>query len=117
MDSALAHLVRRILDAPKVSVAIVTGCLVLTAVALEVDTHAPIGQDNTYAIHNFLTRSWLRSPIFQMEQGIVHRFGGVYPMTIYVSGKPGAGRVLEEPAVLEAVDRLAAFLRTQPGGR
>lgn len=86
------------------------------AIALEVDTHAPIGQNNTYAIHNYLTRSWLRSPSFQMERGIVDRFGGVYPMTVYVSGKPEAGKVLEDPPVLQAVDRLALFLRSQQGG-
>jgi predicted RND superfamily exporter protein len=80
-----------------------------------VDTRAPIGQNNTYAIHNYLTRSWLRSPIFQMERGIVTRFGGVYPMTVYIAGKPEAGKVLEEPAVVRAVDQLAAFIRQQPG--
>ncbi len=50
-----------------------------------------------------------------MERGIVTRFGGVYPMTVYIAGKPEAGKVLEEPAVVRAVDQLAAFIRRQPG--
>jgi uncharacterized protein len=115
MDSALAQVVRNILGAPRVSVAIVFACLIITAVAFEIDTRAPIAQNNTYAIHNYLTRSWLRSPIFEMERGIVSRFGGVYPMTVYISGKQGAGRVLEDPAVLRAIDGLALFLRGRPG--
>lgn len=115
MDSLLANVVRKVLDARRVSIAIVVGCLIVTAVTLEMDVHAPVGQDNTYAIHNYLTRSWLRSPIFSMERGIVDRFGGVYPMTVLISAKPGAGRVLEDPAVLQAVDRLAGFLREQQG--
>ncbi len=115
LDSSLARLVRRILDAPRVGIAVVLSSVVITGIALELDTRAPIGQNNTYAIHNYLTRSWLRSPIFQMERGIVERFGGVYPMTVLVAAKPGAGKVLETPAVLRAIDELARFLREQPG--
>ena len=115
LDSSLARVVRKFLDSPRVSLATVLSCLILTGIALEIDTQTPIGQDNSYAIHNYLTRSWLRSPLFQMERGIVSRFGGVYPMTVLISGKPGAGRVLEEPSVLRAIDELAVFLRQQPG--
>ena len=115
LDSSLAQIIRRILDSPRVSISLVVGCVVLTGIAFEVDTRAPIGQDNTYAIHNYLTRSWLRSPIFLMERGIVKRFGGVYPMTVLIAAKPDAGKVLEEPAVVRAVDQLATFIRQQPG--
>jgi len=115
LDSSLAHLVRGILNAPRLSAAIVLVCVIVSAAALALDTRAPIGQNNTYAIHNYLTRSWNRNPIFQMERGIVERFGGVYPMTVLVTPKPGAGRVLEDPAVLRAVDELAQFMRQQPG--
>lgn len=115
VDTAFAQFVRNVLNASRVSAGVVISCLVIAAGALVIDMHAPIEQDNTYAIHNYLTRSWRRSPIFEMERGIVTRFGGVYPMTIYVVGKPGAGRVLEYPAVLRAVDKLADFLRKRPG--
>ena len=115
LDSSLATLIHRVLDSRRVSVALVLASVVITATAFEVDLHAPIGQNNTYAIHNYLTRSWLRSPIFQMERGIVTRFGGVYPMTVYIEGKSAAGKVLEQPAVLRAVDELARFIREQPG--
>src|ERR1700683_1075902 len=115
LDSSLANAIRKILDSPRMSVALVLTCVVFTRVGFERYVRIPIGQNNTYAIHNYLTRSWLRSPIFAMEKGIVDRFGGVYPMTVYVSPKPGAGRILEDPAVLQAIDRLALFLRKQPG--
>jgi predicted RND superfamily exporter protein len=115
LDHSLASMVRGILNAPRVGIAVVLACVALTAASLVLDMRAPIGQDNTYAIHNYLTRSWNRSSIFQMERGIVERFGGVYPMTVLVSAKPGAGKVLETPAVLKAVDELAGFLRKQPG--
>ena len=115
LDTSLAQLVRGILNAPRLSAAIVIGCVVISAAAVTLDIRAPIGQNNTYAIHNYLTRSWNRNPIFQMERGIIERFGGVYPMTVLVSSKPGAGRVLENPAVLRALDELAGFLRKQPG--
>lgn len=115
LDSSLARLVHKILDAPKISIGIVVACAVVTVAALELDMRAPIGQNNTYAIHNYLTRSWNRSDIFQMEQGIVKRFGGVYPMTVLIAAKPKAGKVLEEPAVLRAIDDLAYFLRKQAG--
>ncbi len=115
LDSSLARLVHKILDAPKVSIAVVASCALISMLALQLDMRAPIGQNNTYAIHNYLTRSWNRSDIFKMEQGIVSRFGGVYPMTVLIAAKPGAGKVLEQPAVLRAIDQLAQFLRKQPG--
>ncbi|MGA6972258.1 MAG: MMPL family transporter [Candidatus Binatus sp.] len=115
LDSSLAALIHRVLDSRRVSLSLVLASIVITVAAFEVDLHAPIGQNNTYAIHNYLTRSWLRSPIFQMERGIVTRFGGVYPMTVYINGKSDAGKVLEQPAVLRAVDQLARFIREQPG--
>jgi predicted RND superfamily exporter protein len=115
LDFSLSKIVRGILDSRGLSVSLLVACLVVTAVAFEVDTKAPIGQNNTYAIHNYLTHSWVRSPIFQMEEGIVSRFGGVYPMTVLISAKHSSERVLEEPAVLGAVDKLAAFIREQPG--
>ncbi len=74
----------------------------------------PVGQNNSYAIHNYLTKSWNRSDLFKMEQEISSRFGGVYPMTVLVDPREGQTKTLEQPAVLKAVDALATFLRQQP---
>ena len=88
--------------------------MILTAFLGRSIVNAPIGQDNTYAIHNYLTRSWTRNPIYLMEREISARFGGVYTMTILVNGLTPNGKALENPKVLSAMDELAIFLRKQP---
>jgi hypothetical protein len=112
-DIWLEKLIRSIIDRPAVGVAILVVTVAATAFLGRDIAKTPVGQNNTYAIHNYLTRSWNRSTIYHMEQEIVHRFGGVYPMTILIEGKPGVRKSLEDPAVMGAVDKLAQFLRQQ----
>ena len=57
LDSSLATLIRKVLDSKRTSVALVLACLAITAVALEVDTRAPIGPEQ------HLCHSQLSDPI------------------------------------------------------
>ena len=75
------------------------------------------GQDNTYAIHNYLTRSWETSPIYQMEMDIQKRFGGVYPLTILIEAQGETAKEyqpLQKPAILKKMDAFASFLDKDP---
>lgn len=112
-DIWLEKLIRSIITRPAVGVAILVVTVAITAFLGRDIAKTPIGQNNTYAIHNYLTRSWNRSAIYHMEREINARFGGVYPMTILIQGKPGTHKTLEDPPVMTAVDKLARFLREQ----
>lgn len=72
--------------------------------ATEIET----GQNNTYAVHNYLTKSWEGNELYEMEQEITERFGGVYTMAILASGKE-EGEV-KTPEALVAMDGLASHL-------
>jgi uncharacterized protein len=74
--------------------------------------HLDIGQDNTYAIHNFLTRSWHGNQIYQMEQNIKERFKGVYPLNIYIESKAEEG--LKEPVAVKKIEAFAKYMETLP---
>ena len=41
-------------------------------------TEISTGQNNTYAVHNYLTRSWEGNELYEMEREITRLFGGVY---------------------------------------
>lgn len=67
-----------------------------------------VGQNNTYAVHNYLTRSWEDNELYLMEQEITRRFGGVYTMAILAEGRePGSAKT---PEALVALDGLAQHL-------
>ena len=73
--------------------------------AQEIET----GQNNTYAVHNYLTRSWEDNELYQMEQEITRRFGGVYTLAMLVKGvNPGD---VKTPEALVAMDGLAQHLQ------
>lgn len=66
------------------------------------------GQNNTYAVHNYLTKSWEDNELYQMEQEITRLFGGVYTLAIIAKGKnPGD---VKTPEALMAMDGLANHL-------
>lgn len=112
-DEWLARMVRSMTEDRIMGIAIVAGCVGIAAVLGWRTSYATVGQNNTYAIHNYLTRSWNRSDIFHMEREITARFGGVYPMTILVASNVGNPKSLEVPAVMRAIDQLAIFFRTE----
>ena len=112
-DRWLGDLVRKIIGTPIFGQAVLFACVLLTAFLAWDIGETRVGQNNTYAIHNYLTKSWNRSDIFKMEQEITQRFGGVYPMTVLIAPKEGKDKTLEEPPVLHAVDKLAVWLREQ----
>ena len=95
-------------------VGVVLGCVGVATLCGWIVARTPVGQDNTYAVHNYLTHSWNRSDVYRMEREITARFGGIYPMSILITATPDAGRVLEQKKVMTAIDELAAFLREQP---
>jgi predicted RND superfamily exporter protein len=66
------------------------------------------GQNNTYAVHNYLTRSWEGNQLYEMEQEIKKQFGGVYTMAILVEGAEGGS--VKTPEVLRALDGLSRDL-------
>ncbi len=113
-DRWLDQLVRCIIDRPAVGVAIIGACVVITVLVGRGVLNTPVGPNNTYAIHNYLTKSWNRGDLYKMERAISARFGGVYPMTVLVEGARGEKKILERPEVLKAVDKLAVFPRGQP---
>ena len=114
LDIWLERVARRIIDRPSIGIGIIAVSVILTAFLGRSILNAPVGQDNTYAIHNYLTRSWTRNPIFLMEREISSRFGGVYTMTVLINGLDPHGKALENPKVLSALDQLAIFMRKQP---
>ncbi len=114
LDIWLERIARRIIDRPAIGIVIIGISVILTALLGHSILNAPIGQDNTYAIHNYLTRSWTRNPIYLMEREISSRFGGVYTMTVLIDGQNPHDKALENPKVLSAIDQLAIFMRQQP---
>jgi len=70
------------------------------------------GQDNTYAIHNLLTKSWKRSPVYKMEMNIKDKFKGVYPLNVLIEAPEEGG--LQDPANLEKIDKFAEYLQELP---
>ena len=66
------------------------------------------GQNNTYAVHNYLTKSWEDNALYQMEQEITRRFGGVYTLTMLATGAEQGD--IKTPEALVAMDELAQHL-------
>jgi predicted RND superfamily exporter protein len=113
-DRFLATTVRELISNRTTGATIITGFVLITLWTGWIVSRAPVGQNNTYAVHNYLTHSWKRSNIYRMEKEITTRFGGVYPMIVLVEASREYDKVLEEPAVLRAVDALAEYIRTLP---
>jgi predicted RND superfamily exporter protein len=113
-DRFLATTVRELISNRTTGATIITGFVLITLWTGWIVSRAPVGQNNTYAVHNYLTHSWNRSNIYRMEKEITTRFGGVYPMIVLVEASREYDKVLEEPAVLRAVDALAEYIRTLP---
>ena len=113
-DRFLAASVRELISNRSTAAAVIAGFVLITFGLGLVVAKAPVGQNNTFAIHNYLTQSWNRSNIYQMEKEITTRFGGVYPMIVLVEAKQEHDKVLETPAVLRAVDSLADYMRSLP---
>ena len=114
-DRFLAGGVRELISKPALGAGIIGFFALVTGCLGWVVANTSVGQNNTFAIHNYLTHSWNRSDIFQMEKEITTRFGGVYPMIVLVEAGHEHDKVLEMPSVLRAVDSLAEYLRTLPG--
>ena len=79
-----------------------------TAIGRFLATEITTGQNNTYAVHNYLTKSWEGNDLYEMEQEITALFGGVYTLAILAQGKnPGDAKT---PQALVAMDKLSRYL-------
>ena len=80
-----------------------------TAIGRFLGDEIKTGQNNTYAVHNYLTRSWEDNHLYKMEQEITELFGGVYTLAIILAkgDKPGD---VKTPEALVAMDKLARHL-------
>ncbi len=92
--------------------AMVGGVMVVFVASVLYLPKLDIGQDNTYAIHNFLTRSWRNNEIYQMEQNIKERFKGVYPLNIYIESNQDEG--LKDPVAMKKIDDFAQYMESLP---
>ena len=77
--------------------------------AAEIET----GQNNTYAVHNYLTKSWEDNELYQMEQEITERFGGVYTMTMLARGRKPDN--IKTPEALQDWDKLELHMAEAEG--
>ncbi|MBW1678988.1 MAG: MMPL family transporter, partial [Deltaproteobacteria bacterium] len=94
---------------PKGKWAIVVVTVILIIPSIHVISRIDPGQDNTYAIHNYLTKSWENNPIYLMEMNIKEKFKGVYPCNLLIDTKKEDG--LKDPEVLKAIDNFATYLQ------
>jgi predicted RND superfamily exporter protein len=113
-DRFLANSVRELIGNRRVATLVIAVFSLITIALGWLIASVPVGQNNTFAIHNYLTHSWNRSNIYQMEKEITARFGGVYPMIVMVEASHEHDKILEIPAVLRAVDSLAEYMRKLP---
>ena len=71
------------------------------------------GQNNTYAVHNYLTKSWEGNQLYEMEQEITRLFGGVYTLAILAKGEnPGDAKT---PEALVAMDEFSRYMAQAEG--
>ena len=107
-----ARWIRPLIYNRRVQYGVLGGVVVLTLLSLSVWPRIEISQDNTYAIHNYLTRSWNSSQLYQMEMDIKRRFGAVYTLSFLAEGvEPGA---VKTPQALKALDEFSKKLDEVP---
>lgn len=70
------------------------------------------GQDNTYAIHNYLTKSWHGNKIYEMEKKIEKSYGTIFPCTILIEADKEKG--LKKADNIKKIDELEKFLSKIP---
>jgi uncharacterized protein len=87
--------------------------LALTGMAVYRISALKTGQDNTYAIHNLMTKSWKTNSIYLMEQDFKEKFKGVYPLSILIKTKEEGG--LLKPANLKKIDAFSSYMEKVPG--
>ena len=79
-----------------------------TSIGRFLATEISTGQNNTYAVHNYLTKSWEGNELYEMEREITKLFGGVYTLAILAKGKnPGDAKT---PEALVAMDKFSQYL-------
>lgn len=112
LERFILRIVKILVGENKARWGIIGGLGVIVIISLTSFSLIEIGQDNTYAIHNFVTKSWRNNPIFLMEQEIKEKFKGVYPLNILIEAKTKDG--LKEPKNLRKVEAFAKFLEGIP---
>jgi len=119
-----AVIVRPLIYRSKVQLSVLAGTLIVVLISVTVWFPFPVseetspgkfltqeiqtGQNNTYAVHNYLTKSWEGNDLYEMEREITNRFGGVYTFALIAEGKnPGD---VKTPKALVALDNLASHI-------
>ncbi len=119
-----AVIVRPLIYRPKVQLSVLAGALIMVLISVTVWFSLPVsdentlgkflseeiqtGQNNTYAVHNYLTKSWEGNDLYEMEREITNRFGGVYTFALIAEGSnPGD---VKTPKALVALDNLASHI-------
>ncbi len=84
-----------------------------TAVGRFLADEIETGQNNTYAVHNYLTKSWEDNELYNMEQEITERFGGVYTMTMLATGRKPDN--IKTPEALQDWDKFELHMAEAEG--
>lgn len=102
-------LARRFVYEKKVQWVVLTITVILLLGSIATIPLIDIGQDNTYAIHNFITKSWRNNPIYQMEMNIKEKFKGVYTCNLMIDAKKPEG--MKSIPLLRAMDNFSIELQ------
>ncbi|MGD9764671.1 MAG: RND family transporter [Candidatus Binatia bacterium] len=114
LDRTIERGVRLLVYNRTAQIAVSAVIVVLFAWSLAIMPKLDFAQDNTYAIHNALTRSWEGNEIFNMEMKIRDHFGGVYPLVVLVRTK-GDVRINQDIDVLRQMNDFQTAIKQVDG--
>lgn len=108
LESGLAHVIKSLVERSRTGWAVMAGLTGVLVISIFIISRVEPGQNNTYAIHNYLTKSWKGNPIFEMEMDIKGKFGAIYPMNILLKAQEEEG--LKSPDVMKKIDSFSKYL-------
>ncbi|MGD9765396.1 MAG: RND family transporter [Candidatus Binatia bacterium] len=114
MDLFIEKVVRSLVYNRTAQAVVSIGIIALLAWSVAIIPRLQFAQDNTYAIHNALTRSWENNEIYNMEMKIRDDFGGVYPLVVLVKTK-GDVRINQDLDVLRQMDAFQTAIEQVEG--
>jgi len=112
IERVIGKMVEVLVRKTKIRWVIISSFGVVFLFSITILTRLEIGQDNTYAIHNFLTKSWKGNPIYEMEMEMKEEFGGIYALNILIETSKQGG--LKNGEVLRRIDDFAKHLSKLP---
>lgn len=110
IERVLAGMVRSLMEIrPRTRLAVGVASLAVLAICALSLRNVEVGQNNTYAIHNYLTRSWEHNFIYQMEREIKERFKGVYALSVLIESK--GEQSINRPQLLRKMEDFGEYLK------